>query len=225
MSPSWPNTSRATSQIPNRWKTSTYTGHMRQARAQTKRAVWPDAQPRTEAVEVGVRDDEAAEHEEQVDAEGARGDQRPQHTDHLGDPGQRGEVEVEQHHPRRRDDPQTREPAQLAGGRGVAGGCGEGLRSSRSANEPRQAAMWATTASYRDAEDVTDSRRTLGRTGCGTAGWAPPDRVDRLARTPVGPEDHSNYTDVTRTRPRPGQERLPSGRGATPSRPARAARA
>jgi hypothetical protein len=40
-----------------------------------------------------VGDDEAGEHEEQVDAQRPGGDQRPQHADRLGDPAQRREVE------------------------------------------------------------------------------------------------------------------------------------
>lgn len=36
-----PNTRRATSQIPNRWKTSAYASHIRDTRAHTNRAVAP----------------------------------------------------------------------------------------------------------------------------------------------------------------------------------------
>ena len=74
----------------------------------------PHPQGRPEPVEVGVGDDEAAEHEEQVDAQRTRGDQRPEDVDGGSDAVEAGEVEVEQHDPRRRDDPQPGERPELS---------------------------------------------------------------------------------------------------------------
>ena len=93
-------------------------------------------QRRPELVQVGVGDHEPAEHEEQVDAERARGEQRADQRDHLGHPGQRREVEVEEHHPGRRDDAQPGQPTQLARrSRGSRTGSAAGAGSSRAPNE------------------------------------------------------------------------------------------
>jgi hypothetical protein len=62
-----------------------------------------------------VGDDEPAEDEEQVDAQRTGRDQRTEHVDGRGDAVEAGEVEVEQHDPGRRDDPQPGQRRNSAG--------------------------------------------------------------------------------------------------------------
>ena len=72
-----------------------------------------DGGPRSQLVEVGQRDDEAAEDEEEVHTEPAAGHEWAQGLPGPGPGVARGEAEVEAHDPRRRDDPQTRQRADL----------------------------------------------------------------------------------------------------------------
>ena len=65
-------------------------------------------------VEVGVGDDEPAEDEEQVHTQRTGRDQRAEHVDGGGDAVEAGEVEVEQHDPGRRDDPQPGQCPELS---------------------------------------------------------------------------------------------------------------
>ena len=59
-------------------------------------------------------DDEPAEDEEQVHAQRTGRDQRAEHVDGGGDAVEAGEVEVEQHDPGRRDDPQPGQCPELS---------------------------------------------------------------------------------------------------------------